>query len=228
MDVVAVRNHEGVAVDTLLRFRSGGYFSWVGDQSAYKIWAPEPMWTLARNGGIWHGVNDDYRIGLYEGGSLTRIVTKPFELSPVTDRDQEVSLAAVKNALEESGLPPEFWQLVRQRMSFGDHFPAYAQFLGGPNGSLWVQHLVVPGELSDDELKGFNLQTSLGAPNWDVFDRQGRFLGSLDMPHRFQPLRFLGDRIYGIWQDEMDVQYVLKLRITGLPGLDTGGVPIAD
>jgi hypothetical protein len=48
------------------------------------------------------------------------------------------------------------------------------------------------------------------------------------MPDRFQPVRFLGDRIYGIWQDDMDVQYVLKLRITGLPGLDTGGVPIAD
>ncbi len=192
-----------------------------------KLFTPEPIWTLASNGGIWHGVNDDYRIGLYEGGSLTRIVTKPFELSPVTDRDQEAILAAMKNAMEGLGLPPRAWQILSQGVSFADDFPAYAQFLGGPHGSLWVQHLVVPSELSDDELRDFNPQTGLGAPDWDVFDRQGHFLGTLEMPDRFQPLRFLGDRIYGIWQDEMDVQYVLKLRITGLPGLNTGGVPIA-
>ncbi len=228
MDVVAVRNYEGVAVDTLLRFRSGSTISFASGAPEYKIFTPEPIWTLASNGGIWHGVNDDYRIGLYEGGSLTRIVTKPFELSPVTDRDQEAILTAMKNAIEALGLPPQAWQIIRQGMSFGDQFPAYAQFLGGPNGSLWVQHLVVPSELSDDELRDFNPQTGLGAPNWDVFDRQGRFLGTLEMPDRFQPVRFLGDRIYGIWLDEMDVQYVLKLRITGLPGLDTGGVPIAD
>ena len=192
-----------------------------------KLFTPEPIWTLASNGGIWHGVNDDYRIGLYEGGSLARIVTKPFELSPVTHRDQEAILTAMKNAMEGLGLPPQAWQIIRQGMTFGDHFPAYAQFLGGPNGSLWVQHLVVPSELSDDELRDFNPQSGLGAPDWDVFDRQGRFLGTLEMPDRFQPLRFLGDRIYGIWRDEMDVQYVVKLRITGLPGLDTGGVPIA-
>ena len=216
MDVVAVRNHEGVALDTLLRFRSADFVSYAGGLPQYKIFTPEPMWTLAGNGGIWHGVSDDYRIELYEGGSLTRIVNKPFELSPVTDRDQEAVFTVLEAALERSGLPPQARQIIRQGMSFGDYIPAYAKFLGGPNGSLWVQHLVVPGELSDDELKGFNLQTSLGAPNWDVFDRQGRFLGTLEMPHRFQPLRFLGDRIYGIWQDDMDVQYVLKLRITGL------------
>ncbi len=134
----------------------------------------------------------------------------------------------MKSAIEGLGFPPQAWQIIRQGLSFGDHFPAYAQFLSGPNGSLGVQHHVVPSELSDDELRDFNPQTGLGAPNWDVFDRQGRFPGTLEMPDRFQPVRFLPDRIYGIWRDEMDVQYVLKLRITGLPGLDTGGVPIPD
>ena len=58
-------------------------------------------------------------------------------------------------------------------------------------------------------------------------DTEGRFLGSLDMPAKFQPLRFYGNRIYGIGRDELDVQYVMRFRIDGIPTGDTGAVPIA-
>ncbi len=228
MDVIAVRNAQGAAVDTLLRFRSGGTISFSGGAPEMKLFTPEPMWTLASGGGVWHGVNDEYRIGLYEAGSLTRIMAKPFEVAPVTERDIDVIKTAMKNLLQTMGVPPEAFQVIEQRMSFGEHFPAYAQFLQGPNGSVWVQHLVVPRELSDEEIENFNPQLGMGSPNWDVFDDQGRFLGTLAMPDKYQPMRFVGENIYGIWRDDLDVQYVVKLRITGLPGADTGGIPIAE
>ena len=48
------------------------------------------------------------------------------------------------------------------------------------------------------------------------------------MPDRFQAIRFVANNVYGVWRDDLDVQYVMKLRITGLPGADTGAIPIAD
>jgi hypothetical protein len=229
MDIVAVRDAEGAAVDTLLRFRSGATISFGGSGAPeMKLFTPEPMWSLASGMGVWHGVNDDYRIGLYESGSLTRIISKPFEVAPVTERDIDVIKTAFRGLLEQMGLPPQAFQIIEQGMSFGEYFPAYAQFLQGPNESIWVQHLVVPSELSDEEIEDFNPQLGMGSPNWDVFDGRGRFLGTLAMPDKYQPMRFLGGDIYGIWRDDMDVQYVLKLRITGMPGMDRGGVQISD
>jgi hypothetical protein len=228
MDVVSVRDAEGAAVDTLLRFRSGETVSFSGGAPEMRLFTPEPMWTMGSGTWVWHGVNDDYRIGLYEAGSLTRIISKPFEVASVTERDIDVIKTAFRNILETMGLPPQAYQIIEQGMSFGESFPAYAQFLQGPNGSIWVQHLVVPSELSDDEIEDFNPQLGMGSPDWDVFDGRGRFLGTLAMPDKYQPMRFVGENIYGIWRDDLDVQYVLKLRITGLPGLDRGGVEITE
>ena len=46
-----------------------------------------------------------------------------------------------------------------------------------------------------------------------MFDNEGRFLGVVSMPRRFQPVLFVDDKIYGIQRDELDVQYVVRLGI---------------
>ena len=55
----------------------------------------------------------------------------------------------------------------------------------------------------------------MSAPEWDVFDSEGRYLGVVTMPRLFTPKIFRGDKIYSIWRDEFDVQYVVRLRIVG-------------
>ena len=103
--------------------------------------------------------------------------------------------------------------MVRPSISF-PILPAFNEILAGPEGTLWVQHLRTAEEI---ERAGAGLDPqSLGAPRWDIFDADGRFLGVLELPDRFQPTRIRDDRIYGIWRDEMDVEYVLRLRIVGL------------
>jgi hypothetical protein len=59
-----------------------------------------------------------------------------------------------------------------------------------------------------------------GSPDWSVFDREGRYLGVVRMPDRFKPMVFRGDEIYGVWRDDLDVQYVLRLRILGMTDPD--------
>lgn len=52
---------------------------------------------------------------------------------------------------------------------------------------------------------------------WDVFDPEGRYLGVIELPCSDRALTFAGDRIYGLWEDELDVQYIVAWRIEGLP-----------
>ncbi len=51
------------------------------------------------------------------------------------------------------------------------------------------------------------------ASGWDVFDRAGRYLGVVNMPPRFQPRLFHEDEIYGVWRDDIDVQYVVRRHV---------------
>ncbi len=98
------------------------------------------------------------------------------------------------------------------RTHIADFFPAFQDLVVGPMGSLWAQHVQPVSELSEEE--DFDLN-DMGAPEWDVFDSEGRFLGVVAMPHRFKRMVFRGDKIYGVWRDELDVQYVVRLRIVG-------------
>ena len=70
--------------------------------------------------------------------------------------------------------------------------------------------------MTAEERETWNPLLDLGASEWDILDSEGRYLGVLDMPHRFQPVTFEGDLVYGIWRDEFDVQYVRVMRVVGL------------
>ena len=59
------------------------------------------------------------------------------------------------------------------------------------------------------------MPVNIGAPRWDVFDPQGRFLGVVTLPERFEPGVFRGDKVYGVWRDEFDSEYVVRLHIVG-------------
>ena len=64
------------------------------------------------------------------------------------------------------------------------------------------------------DYSAFYLGVPPGAPEWDVFDPEGRYLGVVTLPRRFIPDRFFEDRVYGIWEDDSNVQHVMVLWIT--------------
>lgn len=215
-DLIIVRRTDGTPIDTLLQIPSGRTFSFA-EGVEFNFFSPEPLWSVLGDDGIAFGVNDDYRLSvLDEGGQLVRVVTMPFERPLVTEDDERAFVDALERIWTDFGLPPEAVNQLKSGIGFAEYFPAFAQIQRGVEGSLWVQHLVTPSDLSVEERENFNPLLSLGSPRWDVFDPEGRFMGSIEMPSRYQPLRFVGDRIYGIWRDELDVQYVVVLRL-GLP-----------
>jgi hypothetical protein len=105
-------------------------------------------------------------------------------------------------------------QRILEGTQFADFYPAYAMLMGGPGGTMWVQRI----RTADDVQQGggtFDAR-DVGSTTWDVFDGEGRLLGPIVMPDRFQPMRVQGAHIYGVLRDEMDVQHVVRLRVDGM------------
>jgi hypothetical protein len=59
--------------------------------------------------------------------------------------------------------------------------------------NLWVREYSLPGEL---------------AFRWSVFDADGVFLGTLDVPEGLQLLDVGADRVLGSWRDDLGVEHV--------------------
>ena len=59
----------------------------------------------------------------------------------------------------------------------------------------------------------------LDAPEWHVFDSEERYLGVVTMPEQFTPSPFRDDKVYGVWRDELNGEYVVRLRIVGDRGV---------
>ncbi len=230
LDTILELDAEGTVLDTLKRVPSGRTLRLGGSRPEITVFAGEPVWQLTENEGLCLGVNDEYRIGLYSrDGLLERIVTKSFVPPPITEADEDLMRSFFDEQLRATVPPQAFEQAsaqVREIVHFASHYPAFARILLGPEGSMWVQHIPGPSELTDEEraswnfmdvLTGvsWNLIEDVGARDWDVFDSGGRFLGTVNMPLRFAPRTIRGDRIYGVMRDELEVQYAVRLRIAG-------------
>lgn len=215
LDRLIELNSNGTFGDTLMVFPSGQTFDFGGGAPRMQIYSTEPAWDFSDDA-LYYAVNDNYRIGVYDfEGNLRRVVTKPFARLPVTENDRSVVLRFIENAARESGAPPAVIPQIRSMVQFGEFFPAFQNFSDGPHGTLWVQQVQNAGALTPEELEQYNLIEDQGSPDWDVFDEQGRYLGIVTMPARFQPRLFTDEHVYGVSRDELDVQYVTRMRIVG-------------
>jgi hypothetical protein len=214
-DLLIVRGTSGAINDTIMELPVGGTIDLSGNSQAIRLFESEPIWTIMGDGRVAFGMNSDYRIRLHTGeGQLERVITMPFTREPVTETDRTELLNLIREAWTQAGLPPQAVDRVSSMVQFADHYPAFASLLGGPEGTLWVQHIRTARQVKESG-EEFDVQ-NVGAQDWDVFDAEGRFLGEATMPDRFQPLRVHGSHLYGVWRDELDVPYVMRLHVSGL------------
>lgn len=79
-------------------------------------------------------------------------------------------------------------------VEFPATLPPYDRMLVDAEDHLWVQDYLLPGHE--------------GPTTWSVFDPEGRLLGVVELPARFQPRQIGRDFVLGVWRDELDVSYV--------------------
>jgi len=149
---------------------------------------------LSRAGTIWGMVKDDYRLfELSRNGDTLRTITRDFTPLPVTEADMEAAHERLADFIRNGGKVD--WSKIP------DTKPATEDFFLDDEGNIWVEPVTVQAE------QGMV---------FDVFDPEGRFLGTVQLPFPLRmspPPTVRGSVLYGITEDELEVPYVVRARI---------------
>src|SRR5690606_15753619 len=117
-------------------------------------------------------------------GRMIRIVRANRPRRAVTNAD----VAELRKGSEsDDPASSEFFARLLEAVPLPTHFPAYSAIAMAEDGHVWVRDYVYP-ETGDPEA-------------WQVFDPDGRWLGAVTLPARFEPRSILGTEVLGIYRD---------------------------
>jgi len=183
-------------VDTLLvpQFRPEFYeLSFDGGSMSFLVpYTARQQYRLDRGGRLVVGVSEDYRF--YEvsmTGDTLRAIEREYEPVPVTSADRDAMIAEYELP---QGAKVDWSRIPDQK-------PAFDKIDVDDQGNLWIR---VP--------KGYGDPTT----SFDIFDGDGRFLGTLTTDYNvslFMPVLVVREHLYFVHTDELDVPYVVRLRI---------------
>lgn len=179
------------------------------------IFGPEPLWDLDA-GVLLTAVTTRYRVETRNmEGQLIGVLTKEVERRPLTESDRSAQRRAFIRDAVALGMSAEFADRFFDSLAMADFYPALGRVLVGPMGSVMVQRVATVDDIGEDYVEAErNVVGVVGAPEWDIFDELGRYLGPMTFPERFQPFEVVDDLIYGVGRDELGVQFVMRLRVT--------------
>lgn len=145
-------------------------------------------------GTYWSLLTDDYRLQEYTiAGDTLRSITRAFTPLPVTAADREQAREDLKWFTDQGGHAD--WSKIPSTK------PRANNFFFDDEGNIWVAVLSATGEVGRE---------------FDIFDREGRYLGVVELPFKLQRGRapvFQDGLLYGTAVDELEVQYVVVARV---------------
>ena len=201
-DPIVVYDTTGFVVDTVALLPKGQTIeSLTEEEFSMVLFAPEPVWDLNGGGSIYYGMSDQYRILVNDpDGALTRVITREVANKPVEESDRTAILRTMREQYVQFGVPPAQIEFIMQGVGFADNYPVFGQIFLGPGESLWVQRVRSAKDLAEGAEEGFEFDPQeIASPEWEVFDREGRYLGVVTLPDRFSPVLVDGDHLYGVW-----------------------------
>jgi hypothetical protein len=221
-DLVVERDLHGAFLDTLARIPTVQLVTGEGDNRLLHFYRGGPDYDLC-DGMIVTGHSDEYRLVWQTlDGIVERIVTLNRDPLEFTDDDRETFLRRVDAVFQRTQVPLERAAEIKSRMRFESTYPAYSRFVCGPAGTLMVQRVRLLREVDETQLDDIELnERAPGADEWDVFDRQGRYLGVAPLPGPPHRHAFTQDTS-GAWlmstleRGELDVPYAAVWQIEGM------------
>lgn len=152
-------------------------------------------WRLSKHGTFWGLVSDEYRLfELDVNGDTLRTITREFTPLPLTTADREYVWEDLKWFRDQGGRV-NLSELPRNKP------PVIGAFTLDDVGYLWVERVTEP--------------EAMGRLH-DIFDPDGRFLGTISLPFALSrsPFPIIREGVlYGVTEDEHGVQYVVRSRI---------------
>jgi hypothetical protein len=211
---------DGTRPDTLLHLPLGAVLDLRGGVGGVKtrLLQTEVMWDAADDGRIIVAESATYRIFVYDTSAVLRMVmSKPVAARPVSNEDRRDVLHAFRSALmgqssqmRDSQMPATVRQML-DNVEIAPMYPAFAAVRAGPAGTVLVRHVATISELKGSDSVFTVAHMREGSPNWDVFDRDGRYLGVVRFPARFQLVSTVRNALYGVLRDSLDVPSIVRL-----------------
>lgn len=225
LDAVVIRDVWGHITDTLAWIPSQRTFSLQGGTQELRFYGARPMYDLRWNGGLVVGTTDRYRLEwLDSNGDIERIVSLARDRIPMDGDERDACMNLFEEVWDKWDMSPQRRSFVKSTIRFEDHYPAYRVFRHGPRGTLWVQQVRPTSDLAAEEVEAERgvYPWPYGSTQWDVLDAEGRYLGVAEITDDLSLPLFYGDRLYGIWRGEMDVEHLMVMEIEGLPPVGNG------
>lgn len=189
----------GALLDSIGRFPQFEFYVETEGGSAWASSLPFGRSTeaAALPDGFYAGHTERYEITRYSLAAVPERVIR-LERAPVPVTDTDVS-ALKDERLEDA---QQQWrqrtERMFQQMPIPSTFPAFSDLSVDADGNLWVLDYARPG---DD------------GRHWTVFSADGRALGRVETPPGLRVLEIGRDYVLGVWQDELDVEYVRMHRL---------------
>ena len=221
MDYILLRDLAGVEVDTVGRVPASLRDQVSEGRTETHFFAGEPEFSLCPDNSLLTGRQDRYEISRYDSfGDLEQLVRLDRETIPVSESDQNTLRQWYKETWLESG----YFSLARvedllSSFRFNETYPPFRTLTCGPQGSIWIQPWKPLSDLSQEDFPDIFFPQGIAvdaAEHFDVFDREGKYLGIVSLPEGFFPNRFRGDHLIGRWRDSLDVEYVGVLKVEGI------------
>lgn len=172
-----------------------------GPLSPEKVWALHPY-------GVVVGVNDTYSFEIRKpSGKIIRVSKQHDPLAVSDDEWQAYEAVRAWDIKEErpSELPP---RTPRTK-------PAYRAFIIAQDGRIWVRKYMPAVSQAMDPTPDPDEppRRPVEQVGFDVFDRDGTYLGEVLVPPRTDLYWIGSDHMYGIRRGELDEQYVVRLQL---------------
>lgn len=182
------------------------------------LWEARERHAYGPDGSIYVARGSRYAIDVFDGsGRLLRRITRATEPVPITDALVSRYRAAVMSHYDtasttgEAGL--DLVDAAEQHIALPrlDHLPILGAILVAEDGAIWVER---PDRVDDPLLLEWS---RAGSPSqrWDVFDPEGRYRGTVELPAR-STLHVVGtDWMIVTERDDLDVQYIVRYAVDG-------------
>jgi hypothetical protein len=176
--------------------------------------APTTSWTLLPDGRVAGGVSTRYAIDIIENDARIRRIERASE--PVYVAPGERSYHEHRTTSNMRRTDPN-WRWSGPAIP--DAKAPFSNVRADADGRLWVRvatagEIVPPAERPEPQPGA-----AAGPEPWreplafDVFEADGRFLGTVTPPRRFTFHGARGDQLWGTILDEYDVAYVVVLKL---------------
>jgi hypothetical protein len=155
-----------------------------------------PATSVAAGGDrVYVGVSDTYQIGVYSmTGQLTSLIRKPHEPRALTEAEIEEHRARLTRVMEGQANPflAQF-QDAYAKVPYPETMPAFGELLVDRAGNLWAADVTA---------------LEREARRWNVFDRDGVWLGSVTTPPGLNVREIGADYVLGHATDDDEVERV--------------------